>query len=97
MSGNSTGCSKAKVQPSLDRLPAPCHRPSILPALDQLLRIAQQGIQSQTFPGQGLEEKSAPNEEEQKGRIPEGPGNTVAFLFCFCKEANTELQGMRTE
>lgn len=97
MSGNSIGCSKAKAQPSLDRLPAPCHRPSILPALDQIIRIAQQGIRGQTFPGQGLEEKSAPNEEELRGRIPEGPGNTAAVFFCFCKEANTELQGMRTE
>ena len=46
---------------------------------------------------QGLEEKSAPNEDELRGRIPEGPGNTAAVFFCFCKEANTELQGMRTE
>ena len=69
------------MQASLD-CPAPPSGPT-LPALDQPLRIAQQGMRGQNFPGQGLEEKSVSNEEEREGRIPEGPGNIVAVLFCF--------------
>lgn len=89
MSTNGIGCSKTKVRPSLDR-PAPPRGPA-LSVLDKPARIAQQGIRGQNFPGQSLEEKSVPNEEELKGRIPEGPGNIMAVLFCFCKEANIEL------
>lgn len=53
-----------------------------LDRLPSARQIAQQGIPGQNFPGQDLK-KSMSNEEELKGRVPEGPGNIMAVLFWF--------------
>lgn len=96
----SSGCSKTKVRPSLDR---PSTLSPVLPAPDKAVSttdftapigIIQQGIQGQNFPRQGLEERSMPNERNQRAGFQKDLEILRQFCFDFCKEANTELQGM---
>lgn len=89
MFNGDTGCSRTKVWPLLPlaRLRALCSTRPVSADFAGPVRVAQQGVQGQNSPGQDLEERSLPNEDELKvgvqgwGGIPEGPGNSMTVLF----------------
>lgn len=86
--------SPVRAIPSSSHPAVPEQDKACLDRLPSARQIAQQGIQGQNFLGQDLE-KSTSNEEELKGRVPEGPGNITAILFWSFARRQTELQGMR--